>query len=137
MSGKQHGPERFPTRLQIIGILGKDPELTYTTRGNAIANFSICHNTGKRNEPNNRSIWFNCIAFGDLAEHINLHYGKGAVIKILEATPDQDNWEYKGKAYKRDKWKVWSLEDEKFSPVVGGDQQHDGVGFPPVDDVPY
>lgn len=137
---KNTQPERFKTALRIIGVLGKDPELTYTTKGTAIANFTMCHNTGKRGEPNNKSIWFNCVAFGELAEHIRQYYGKGSAIRILEATPDQDKWEYKGKPMSRDKWKVWQIEDEKLGTApVGEPQQYDGPGFPPTqdDDIPY
>ena len=61
-------------KVQIIGNLGKDPEIRQTQSGDKIASFSVAcgekwkdKSTGETKE---KTEWINCSAFGKLAEII-------------------------------------------------------------------
>lgn len=75
-------------RAQIIGYLGQDPDLNHTSDGTAVANFSVATNQHDRDEPE----WHNCTAWGDLAEIVSEHLGKGECV-FLEGPLRTNEWE--------------------------------------------
>ena len=70
---------------QLIGRLGKDPEVRYTTEGEAVANVSIAtteswkDKTGAKQE---KTEWHNLVFYRRLAEVVGEHLKKGALIYI-------------------------------------------------------
>jgi single-strand DNA-binding protein len=54
----------FGNHIAFVGNLGRDPEMTYSPKGLAVAKFSVAVWQGKEKE----SMWLNCTCFGDLAE---------------------------------------------------------------------
>lgn len=116
-----------PTMLKVYGVLGSTPTLVYTRSGTPISNFSIAHNIGVRGAPGSKTIWFRCVAFGDIAVYISKNYRKGETLQVTNATPDQE--EYKGKFTTR--WKVWDIDDEGWEKIACS-----GAGMPD-DDEPY
>lgn len=55
----------------LIGNLGKDPELRYTTSGTAVASFSVATNESWKDQDGNqqeRTEWHNIVAWKKLAE---------------------------------------------------------------------
>lgn len=130
-----------PAELVITnGRLGQDPELRYTGTGTAICKFSVCVNTRtKKDDPKNKAIWFNFIAFHGLAEHIASNYRKGGKISIAEATPDQEQWTGKdGKDYKKDVWMCWKItEDVAGEAPSAPDDEPPMPGNPDDDDIPF
>jgi len=58
-------------KVILIGNLGKDPEIRYTTGGQAVANFSIATTEGRKNKDGERqeyTEWHRIVAWGRLAE---------------------------------------------------------------------
>ncbi len=68
-------------KVQLIGHLGKDPELRYTSNGQAVASFSIATNESYKpagsEEWQERTEWHNVVAWGRLAEIASEYLGKG------------------------------------------------------------
>lgn len=61
--------------ITIVGNVGREPELTYTTGGKAKVRFSIA-DTRVVNEQK-ETTWHRCVAWGDQAEHIAATLQKG------------------------------------------------------------
>jgi len=70
--------------VNIIGNLGKDPEVRYTSSGLAVANLSVATNErrGTGAEQREYTEWHRVIAFGPLAEMIGKIYSKGKQVAI-------------------------------------------------------
>jgi single-strand DNA-binding protein len=70
---------------QLIGHLGRDPEVRYSAEGTAIANLAIATNetwkdkTGERQE---RTEWHRVVLFGKLAEIAEAYLKKGALVYL-------------------------------------------------------
>ncbi len=71
---------------QIIGHLGKDPEVRYLPSGEAVANFSIAttekwkdKNSG---EPREETEWHRISTFGRLAEIVGEYVKKGSLVFV-------------------------------------------------------
>lgn len=61
--------------ITIVGNLGQDPELSYTTGGKAKVRFSIA-DTRKVGEEK-ETTWHRCVAWGEQAEQIAANISKG------------------------------------------------------------
>jgi len=84
-------------RVQLIGRLGKNPEVRYTTNGSAVANFSLATNeswTGKDGQKNEKTEWHNIVAWGKLGEICGEYLTKGKQIYI-EGRLTTRSWEGK------------------------------------------
>lgn len=70
----------------IIGRLGRDPEIRYTTDGNSIANFSLATSNKWKDkssgEQKERTEWHRVVVFGKRAEIIGNHYHKGDLVGV-------------------------------------------------------
>ena len=71
-------------KIIVIGNLGRDPELRYTPSGQAVTGFSLAStrrytSNGERRE---ETEWFNCSAWGRLAEVANQYLQKGQQIYV-------------------------------------------------------
>ncbi len=67
-------------KIIIIGNLGRDPEMRYSASGNPMTSFSIASSrryTTAAGERREETEWFNCTAFGRLAETCNQYLGRG------------------------------------------------------------
>ena len=72
-------------RLVLVGNLGRDPEVHYSTDGVPIANFSVAtHNKWADNEGQvqEETLWFRISAFGKLAEVCQEFLTKGHKVLI-------------------------------------------------------
>jgi single-strand DNA-binding protein len=72
-------------KVQLIGNLGKDPELRYTTAGVAVATFTIATNESWKDQDGNlqeRTEWHNIVAWRKLAEICGEWLKKGKKIYI-------------------------------------------------------
>ena len=71
--------------VQIIGHLGRDPEMRYTPSGKPVTTFTVAvsrtwnTNDGERH---NETEWFNIVAFGSLAETCKQYLNKGRQVYI-------------------------------------------------------
>lgn len=113
--------------LTFIGNLSKDPDLKYAASGTPYCFFSLAMNTHKKTDPKNKTIWWNCVAFGETAEEIAISFKKGKAIEVVKANieltkdsrDDSDKmqvkvWEVKKPTYD-DKAKQPAQKDEKAS----------------------
>jgi single-strand DNA-binding protein len=71
-------------KVQIIGNLGRDPELRYTPAGKAVANFTVAVNrvTGTGEQRQEETEWFRVVAWERLAETCQQYLEKGARVYL-------------------------------------------------------
>lgn len=72
-------------KVQIIGHLGKEPEMRYTPSGRPVTTFTVAvsrsWNTAD-GERHNETEWFNVVAWGNLAEICKQYLNKGQQVYI-------------------------------------------------------
>ena len=72
-------------KMQIIGYLGRDPEMRYTPSGDAVTNFSVAVGRRYRNRDGqdvDETEWFNVSAWRRLAETTNQYLTKGSKVYV-------------------------------------------------------
>ena len=85
-------------KVQLIGNLGKDPELKYTSAGVAVATFSIATSDSWKDQEGNvqeRTEWHNIVAWRKLAEICGEWLKKGKRVYI-EGRMQTRNYEKDG-----------------------------------------
>ena len=76
---------RSLNKVMLIGRLGRDPEIRYSTDGLAIANFSVATDESYKDRSGNRQTqteWHRIVAFGKLAEICGEYLMKGRQVYI-------------------------------------------------------
>jgi single-strand DNA-binding protein len=66
--------------VQLIGNVGQDPELRYTTAGQAVVNLSLATNevfTDKEGKRQKRTEWHRLVCWGKVAEIVNQYVRQG------------------------------------------------------------
>ncbi len=69
----------------LVGRLGRDPEVRYTTSGSPVCNFSLATDesyTDKSGERQKKTEWHNIVAWGKLAEQCSTLLGKGKLAYV-------------------------------------------------------
>ncbi len=82
-------------KVILIGNLGADPEIRYTSNGTAVANFRIATNerwTNQNGEKEERTEWHRIVAFGRLGEICGEYLSKGKPVYI-EGRLQTRTWE--------------------------------------------
>jgi single-strand DNA-binding protein len=72
-------------KIIIIGNLGQDPEPRYSASGQMITSFSVASNhryKDSNGQQREETEWFNCSAFGKLAETCNNYLTKGQQVYV-------------------------------------------------------
>ena len=73
-------------KIQIIGNLGRDPELRYTPNGRPVATFSVAVNQATKNQQTGEWIeatdWFRVSVWGDRAERAAENLRKGTRVFV-------------------------------------------------------
>ena len=72
-------------RVILVGRLGKDPEVRYTTEGTAVANFSLATDesfTDRAGDRQRRTEWHRIVVWKRLAELCGEHLQKGKQVYI-------------------------------------------------------
>ena len=90
-------------KATLIGNLGKDPELSYTPAGVAVAKFSIATNERWKDQEGNlqeRTEWHNIVAWRKLAEICGQYLKKGSKV-YLEGKLQTRSWDDKNTGVKR------------------------------------
>jgi len=94
---------RSLNKVMLIGNLGKDPELSYTASGVAVAKFSIATNERWKDQEGNfqeRTEWHNIVAWRKLAEICGQYLKKGSKVYI-EGKLQTRSWDDKTTGVKR------------------------------------
>ena len=72
-------------KVMLIGRLGRDPEMRYTSSGTAVVNFSMATNHFTKDQNGNNSDqteWHQIVAFGRTAEVAGEYLTKGRLVYI-------------------------------------------------------
>ena len=82
-------------KVFIIGNLGKDPEVRFTSNGKAVAKFSVATSerwTDQDGNKQERTEWHNVVVWGKQAETCGQYLAKGRQV-FVEGRLKQDRWE--------------------------------------------
>jgi single-strand DNA-binding protein len=93
-------------KVILIGRLGADPEVRYTSDGKAVANFRIATSinfTNKNGEKTEKTEWHRIVAFGKLGEICGEYLSKGKQVYV-EGSLQTRSWQ------DRDGAKRWTTE---------------------------
>lgn len=75
------------SRTEVIGFIGKDPEIRAMPSGESVANFSVAYSESwkdKSGQVQERTEWFRCTAFGATAEKfIGPYVHKGDLVRVV------------------------------------------------------
>lgn len=128
-------------RCQFIGRLGRDPEMQYTSNGNAITKFSIAvdmRKPGKDGEQGTSdTTWVNITAWGKLAETAAKILTKGTMVAV-DTYMSTRKWDKDGVTqYSTDftlremDILVWGArkEEAEYAGSTGGDAFGDDIPF--------
>ena len=72
-------------KIIVIGNLGRDPEMRYTSNGQSVTSFSVASNrkyTTSTGEQREETEWFTVNAWGRLAELCNQYLTKGRQVYV-------------------------------------------------------
>jgi single-strand DNA-binding protein len=88
-------------KAQIIGNLGRDPEVKFLPSGQAVANFTVATNEqwqDKDGAKQERTEWHKVVFFGKLAEIIGQYLSKGQKV-FIEGRLQTRNYEKDGQKH--------------------------------------
>ena len=107
---------------QLIGRLGKDPEVKVLAGGTSVCNFSVAYSETYNNktsgEKEKKTSWFDCAAFGKTGELIGQYFGKGDLIGLGGKVEARKYTDKEGKERT-----AWSMRVNEFSFCGGGKKQ--------------
>lgn len=110
-------------KIMIVGYLGRDPELRYTTQGTPVCDFSIAtteRRKDKSGENQEVTTWFRVSLFGRQAEVASQYLSKGRQVYV-EGQLSQREWTDKDGAA-RTSLEVRGTDVQFLSPMSEGDQ---------------
>ena len=84
-------------RVQLLGNVGKDPEVKHLDSGSVVANFSLATSETYKNKAGEKvstTEWHNVIIWGKLAEVVEMWVKKGSQL-FLEGKITTRSWEDK------------------------------------------
>ena len=83
--------------LAFSGNLTRDPELRYGKSGTPWVTFTVAETRGR--DDNKKTTFWECKAFGDMAEHV-AEFSKGQRL-IVDGSAETEQWEDKDTGKKR------------------------------------
>jgi single-strand DNA-binding protein len=118
-------------RVQLIGHLGADPELRYTTSGKAVCNFNIATNSSWSDGGEQKSVthWARIVAWEKKAEMAKDYLRKGSYVYI-EGRLQTRSWE------DRNGDKRWTTEVVATTIGFLERKNEQGGQYEPPEDVP-
>lgn len=84
-------------KVLLIGRLGTDPEVRYTSNGGAVANFNVATNeswTDKAGQKQEKTEWHRIVVWGKLAELCGQYLSKGRQV-FVEGKLQTRDWQDK------------------------------------------
>jgi single-strand DNA-binding protein len=93
--------------IVVVGSLGRDPELKFTTGGRAICGITVAesHRYKSNDEWKEETAWVDVTIWGDLGEHVAASCQKGTRV-IVKGRLKQEEWDDKETGKKRAKLTV-------------------------------
>lgn len=87
------------TSVTLRGRLTRDPEMRFSAKGNPVANFAVVTSRRFKNDQSGEwedrdTTFWDCIAFGQLAENIAESLAKGTAV-VVTGNAFQEEWEDK------------------------------------------
>mgnify|MGYP001570956364 CR=1 FL=1 len=116
--------------ITVVGNVGKEPELRYTTNGTAVCTFSIAVN--EKFGDSESVEWFTIVAWQKLAETLAEHVTKGKELLVVGRmkTRSWDKNDGSGKAYRTELIvRDFSFVGKKDAGGGGGDNDPDDLPF--------
>ncbi len=129
-------------KVQIIGNLGKDPEMKHTPSGKSVTAFNVAVNStyNSGGEQRKETEWFNIEAWGKTGEIIKQYASKGSLIYI-EGRLKTDKFEDKQSGETKYFTKVVVANFQFLSSNSNGNPRQTEVEasaeLPPEDDIPF
>jgi len=108
--------------VEVIGYVGRDPELKTTQSGTSVCNFSIPVDQGWGD--NLQTEWYNCVAFGKRADTIAKYVQKGSVLRVT-GVMSTSQWDKDGVKHQRT-----SLLVDSFTFLPGGKRDNESNAKP-------
>jgi single-strand DNA-binding protein len=118
-------------KVQLIGNLGKDPEIRFTPEGKQVAKFSMAVNRTFKNKEGDSiedTQWFNIEAWTGLAKVVEEHLKKGDRIYI--------EGRLKTESYDKDGETKYFTKVVVQEMIMLGSSRNGGAG-PDEDDIPF
>jgi single-strand DNA-binding protein len=72
--------------ITLVGNLGRDPELKYTSNGNAVCEISVAFKSGR-----DQTAWLKCSVWGKRGEALAQHARKGSCLQI-SGRVEEERW---------------------------------------------
>ena len=127
-------------KVQIIGRLGKDPDVRYSKDGTPIGNFSVATDEGYKDKDVNkvdRTEWHNIVVYGKTAENCKVYLSKGSLV-YLEGSLTTRKWQDKdGNDRYTTEIKAYSVKflDRKENKNTAKPEHELGPSFPSESDI--
>lgn len=85
--------------ITLLGYVGKDPEIRYTTAGDPVASLSVATTESwldKEKKEQERTEWHRCVAFGNFAENVVGKLPKKGSHVLIKGSNRTRKWQDKG-----------------------------------------
>ena len=112
--------------VQIMGRLGRDPELKYTQNNVPVATFSLAVERDFKSDGEKVSDWIDCVAWRHTAEYISKYFSKGRMM-VVSGRLQTRSWE--GKEGKKHKAVEVIVENAYFADSRRAEQQQQQSGY--------
>jgi single-strand DNA-binding protein len=130
-------------KVTIIGNVGKEPEMRYTSNGKPVTSFSVATNwlyTSPEGERKQETEWFSVVAWDRLAEQCNQFLAKGKLVyaegRLRTRTWDGQDGQHHttveviaNRVIFLDRKGGAASPDEKTEAVSGGDMEPEDLPF--------
>jgi single-strand DNA-binding protein len=125
-------------KVMVIGRLGRDPEMRYTSAGKPVTTFSVAAGrnwTTNDGAQRSETEWFNVVAWGSLAEICNKYLDKGQRVYI-EGRLQTRRWT-DAEGAKKSAVEVVASEMIMLEKSSARDAETDEIEEPPYGEAPF
>ena len=116
-------------KVMLMGNLTRDPEVRYTPKGSAVADFAIAVNrtwTADNGQKNEETTFVDIVLWARLAEIASQYLTKGSPV-FIEGRLQLETWEDKQTSQKRSRMRVVG----ESLQMLGGKKDSEGQSRPP------